>query len=302
VSHLSEEALWASGLAARLRLLQANLADDSPALRQQSLRDIIQQHLDELTPSKRRGYLEALQDRFPAWQASQPAAPQPCAEPTVDTPEAALSRFLEMVPTLSPEAKAAMSRKLQAAGFAASQGSGALPELSPEVQKRLGLLPGQQVNPERAVKLLTGLSEMVLALDQLVWTLWKQLNPKSNYRKEGDFAKSIGPFLAGDPEVPTALVAQPLDRTRKLIAALLGALGRGGANFAAKHAARFRPDAIEDLAKLERTFMQSVEVTAWKKYRELFKEYCDEAAIDNDVQQAIAKVAEGLLGAGRGGT
>lgn len=303
MSHLSEEALWASGLAARLRLLQANLADDSPAMRQQSLRDVIQQHLDELTPSKRRIHLEALNQRFPSWAIPQAREVPSSAESVPDTPESALSRLLDIVPTLSPDAKAAMSRKLQAAGFSVSQGNGVggLPELPPEVQKKLGLGPGQQINADRALKLLTGLTEMVLALDQLVWTLWKQLNPKSNYRKEGDFAKSLGPYLSGDPEVPTAILAQPLDRTRKLIAALLGAVGRGGANFASRHVARFGPDAIEDLAKLERTFMQSVEVTAWKKYRELFKEYCAEAAVENDVQQAIAKVAEGLLqGPGRG--
>jgi hypothetical protein len=302
VSHLSEEALWASGLAARLRLLQADLADDSPAARQQCLRDLIQDHLKELTPSKRQLHLETLRGRFPSWQASQ-AAPAPAEQaPAIDTPEEALGKLLEMAGTLSPEAKAAMSRRLQAAGFAVSQGGGALPELAPEVQKKLGIGPGQQLNPERTIKLLTGLSEMVLALDQLVWTLWRQLNPKSTYRKEGDFAKSIGPYLTGDPEVATAVVAQPLDRTRKLIAAVLGAIGRGGANFASKHVARFGPDAIEDLAKMERSFMQSVEVTAWKKYRELFKEYCAEAAVESDVQQAIAKVAEGLLqGPGRGG-
>jgi hypothetical protein len=304
VSHLSEEALWASGLAARLRLLQADLADDSPAARHQCLRDMIQDHLKELTPSKRQLHLEALRGRFPSWQASQaaPAATAPVTT-TIDTPEEALAKLLEMAGSLSPEARASMSRRLQAAGFSMAQGGGALPELAPEVQKKLGLGPGQQLNPERTVKLLTGLSEMVLALDQLVWTLWRQLNPKSTYRKENDFGKSIGPYLSGDPEVATALVAQPLDRTRKLIAAVLGAIGRGGANFASKHVARFGPDAIEDLAKLERSFMQSVEVTAWKKYRELFKEYCAEAAVENDVQQAIAKVAEGLLqGPGRGGS
>jgi hypothetical protein len=302
LSHLSEEALWASGLAARLRLLQANLADDSPVTRQQCLRDLIQQHVTELTPSKRRAHLDALRDRFPAWQAAQAAPPATAEAAAPETPESALNRLLEMAGGLSPDARAAMSRRLHAAGFAISQGGGGLPDLSPEMQKKFGLAAGQQLNSERALKLLTGLTEMVLALDQLVWTLWKQLNPKSNFRKEGDFAKSLGPFLSGDPEVPTALVAQPLDRTRKLIAALLGAVGRGGANFAAKHVARFGPDAIEDLAKLERTFMQSVEVTAWKKYRELFKEYCAEAAVENDVQQAIAKVAEGLLqGPGRGG-
>jgi hypothetical protein len=301
VSHLSEEALWASGLAARLRLLQADLADDSPATRQQCLRDLIQDHLKELTPSKKPRHLEALRVRFPSWQAS--SAPPPAAASAPASPEDALATLLELAGTLSPEAKAAMSRRLQAAGFSVSQGGGSLPELAPEVQKKLGLAPGQQLNPDRTIKLLTGLSEMVLALDQLVWTLWRQLNPKSTYRKEGDFGKSIGPYLSGDPEVATALVAQPLDRTRKLIAAVLGAIGRGGANFASKHVARFGPDAIEDLAKLERSFMQSVEVTAWKKYRELFKEYCAEAAVENDVQQAIAKVAEGLLqGPGRGGS
>jgi len=302
VSHLSEEALWASGLAARLRLLQADLADDPPAARQQCFRDVIQDHLKELTPSKRQLHLEALRSRFPSWQQTSPAAPV-AATPAPETAEDVLAKLLQLAGTLPPEARAAMSRRLQAAGFSVAQGGGALPELAPDVQKKLGLGPGQQLNPDRTIKLLTGLSEMVLALDQLVWTLWRQLNPKSTYRKEGDFGKSIGPYLSGDPEVATALVAQPLDRTRKLIAAVLGAIGRGGANFASKHVARFGPDAIEDLAKMERSFMQSVEVTAWKKYRELFKEYCAEAAVENDVQQAIAKVAEGLLqGPGRGGS
>jgi hypothetical protein len=304
VSHLTEEALWASSLAAQIKLLQANLADDSPATRHQCLRDEIQRHVDQLTPTKRRGHLEALQSRFPSWQGTHaaPTTTAAAAAPSIDTPEDALSRFLELASGLKPEDKAAISRKLHAAGFLAAQGNGALPELSPEMQKTLGLAPGQPINAERAIKLLTGLAEMVLALDHLVWTLWKQFNPKSSFRKEREFSKLIGPFLGGDPEVPTALVAQPLERTRKLMAAILGALGRGGANFAAKHVARFSPDAIEDLAKLERKFTQSVEAAAWKKYQELFKEYCDEAALDNDVQQAIAKVAESLVqGPGRGG-
>src|SRR5437016_5732346 len=33
-SYLSEEALWAGGLASRLRLIQANFADDSSSIRQ----------------------------------------------------------------------------------------------------------------------------------------------------------------------------------------------------------------------------------------------------------------------------
>src|SRR4029079_16303280 len=95
--------------------------------------------------------------------------------------------------------------------------------------------------------------------------------------------------------ISTPVIADPLDKTRALIAALLGAVGRGAANFAAKHVARLGPEAIEDLAKLERSFMQSLEVTSWKKYRELFKEYCNETALEAEIEQAILKVAETLV-------
>ncbi len=41
--------------------------------------------------------------------------------------------------------------------------------------------------------------------------------------------------------------------------------------------------------------MQSLEVTSWKKYRELFKEYCNETALEAEIEQAILKVAETLV-------
>jgi hypothetical protein len=296
LSHLTEEALWAGNLASRLRLVQANFADDSAATRHDYLHEEIERAIKDITPSKRRAHLEALRDRFPSWQGSQPSTAQLPIPAPVETPEDILSRLLDVSTTLSPEAKAAFSRKLQAAGFTINQGGGGgLPELSPEVQKKLGLAAGQQVNPERAIKLLVGLADMVLALDQLVWTLWKQRNAKSGLRKDRDVAKLIGPYLSGDTEVSTPVIADPLDKTRALIAALLGAVGRGAANFAAKHVARIGPDAIEDLAKLERSFMQSLEVTSWKKYRELFKEYCAEATLETEIEQAILKVAESLV-------
>ncbi len=296
-SHLTEEALWATSLATRLRLLQVNFADDSPATRHDYLHEEIQRAVKDITPGKRRAHLEALRERFPSWQGSQrsPAVAGPIPAP-VETPEEALDKLLELSGTLTPEAKAAFSRRLQAAGFTINQGGGGgLPEVSPEVQKKLGLAPGQQLHPERTIKLLVGLAEMVLALDQLVWTLWKQRNAKSGLRKDRDVAKLIGPYLSGDTEVSTPVIADPLDKTRALIAALLGAVGRGAANFAAKHVARIGPEAIEDLAKLERSFMQSLEVTSWKKYRELFKEYCAEATLETEIEQAIFKVAESLV-------
>src|SRR5258705_1985960 len=177
-SHLTEEALWATSPATRLRLLQVNFADDSPATRHDYLHEEVQRAVKDITPGNRRAHLEALRERFPSWQGSQrsPAVAGPIPAP-VETPEEALDKLLELSGTLTPEAKAAFSRRLQAAGFTINQGGGGgLPEVSPEVQKKHGLAPGQQLHPERTIKLLVGLAEMVLALDQLVWTLWKPRN------------------------------------------------------------------------------------------------------------------------------
>src|SRR6266705_3536082 len=72
-SYLSEESLWASGLASRLRLIQTNFADDSPATRQNYIAEEIDRALKAVVPSKRKSYLGALAERFPAWQAGPPA-------------------------------------------------------------------------------------------------------------------------------------------------------------------------------------------------------------------------------------
>src|SRR6185436_18048915 len=78
-SYLTEEALWASGLASRLKMLQANFADDTPATRQTYITEEIDRAIKGVVPAKRKLYLQALAERFPAWQAAQgaPVAPPP---------------------------------------------------------------------------------------------------------------------------------------------------------------------------------------------------------------------------------
>src|SRR5438445_464410 len=121
-SHLSEEAQWASGLAARLRLIQANFADDPPSQRQGVITEEI----------------------------------------------------------------------------------------------------------ERALKLLWITTELTLAFDQLAWALWRQLAPRSAIRREGDFHRLAGPFLAGDADVSPSQVKQLVEKTRRLMSAMLNAVGRAG--------------------------------------------------------------------------
>ena len=58
-SYLTEEAMWASGLASRLKLLQANFADDAPATRQNYITEEIDRALKSVVPARRKLHLQA---------------------------------------------------------------------------------------------------------------------------------------------------------------------------------------------------------------------------------------------------
>jgi hypothetical protein len=297
-SYLSEEALWANGLASRLRLVQANFADDQASSRHNFIAEELERALKDVVPSKRKAYLNALAEKFPAWQqtgAAQLPVILPPAMTSEDTPDTLLQKLLAASAQLTPETRTEFAKKLQQAGLAVTQTGGALPELPPELQRKLGLSAGQQLDPERVLKMLVAMTEFSLALDQLVWALWRQMAPKSNIRKEIEFNKLAGPYLGGDPEVSTQLLIQPLERTRKLIAGLLGALGRAGSIYAKKHVARFAPEVIEDWAKMEKKWSESLEQVCWRKYVQHAKDHATEPAIENELQEAITKTAESLI-------
>jgi hypothetical protein len=295
-SHLSEESLWASGLASRLRLIQANFADDPASVRHGYITEEIERALKDISPTKRKAYLEALAERFPAWEGVRSA-------PTSDdkagaaplTAEELVARLLQLAPTLSPEARAAFANQLHAAGLSIKESADAFLQLPPELQKKLGLASGKPLHLERAVKVLIITTELALALDQLAWALWKQLAPRSTIRKESDFQRLAGSYLAGDAEVSGAQLMQPVEKTRRLIAGLLGAVGRAGSAYAKKYASQLSPEVIEDWAKMEKKFTESLEAACWRKFVQHAKEHASEPAIEHEIQEAIAKAAENLI-------
>ncbi len=295
-SHLTEEAAWAGGLASRLRLIQANFADDPPATRQEYIAEEIDRALKGVVPSKKKIYLATLGEKFPSWEGTRsPPASDDMAGPAPLTIEELLARLMEAAPRLSPEARVDFAKKLQTVGLGIKESADAFLELPPDLQKKLAIPPGKPLSLERAVKLLAASTDLAVALDQLVWALWKQIAPRSNIRKESDFARLAGQYLGGDPEVSTQQLTQPLEKTRRLIAGLLGAVGRAGANFSKKHVARFAPEAIQDLAEMEKKMLESREQACWRKYVQLAKEHGSEPAIENEIQEAIAKAAENLI-------
>jgi len=295
-SYLSEEALWASGLASRLRLIQANFADDPSSVRHGYITEEIERALKPVSPTRRKIYLDSLAERFPAWDGVR-SAPRSDAKVGAAplTAEELVARLIELAPALSPEARTAFAGQLQAAGLSIKESASAFLELPPELQKKLGLSPGKPLQLERAVKLLVIAADFVLALDQLAWAVWKQLAPKTAIRKEAEFGRLAGSYLGGDTEVSTAQLAQPVEKTRRLIAGLLGAVGRAGSTYAKKYAAHLSPEVIEDWAKMEKKWNESIEAACWRKFVTQAAEHGSEPAIEREIQEAIAKAAENLI-------
>ena len=294
-AQFGEASLWASALAARLRVLQANFADDDPGARRDFITQEIERALKGCVPEKRRALLGALADRFPCWQGSAPPVAQVGAAPVESaTPAALLEKWLAAVPSLPAEEKAAVIARLGAAGLVAERSGGAL-EMAPELRKRLALDGNPSLDPDRVGKSLAMLLDMVLTLDQLVWTLWKQLAPKSPVRKEGELARLAGDYLVGSSEVSQTQLLQTCERTRKLVAGLLGAIGRAGTAYARERVQLFDPVAIETDARAEKKWNESVEFACWRKYVQLCREYGAEPVIEKGIQAAIAKTAENLI-------
>lgn len=286
-SHLNEEASWAATVAHRLRLVQANCVEEPPVARLEFLSEEIERALKDLTPSKRKASLQALAELFPAWNVA--ALPDQAvttrAELIEDTPEARLESLLRAAPDLAPEQRNAFAQKLKQAGFAVEQNKAGPVEPPAELVKLLNLPPGQPLDTERAIKLLSELTQLFLTLDQSFWKVLTQILPRPGVR--GDLKSLAGKYLLGDAEVATPQVKQSLDQSRTLIAGLLIAMGSVGLKYAKKHEEHFSPDEIRVQAELARGFKQ-FDAKCWERYLQLYSEFGNQTTIGKEIQDALA--------------
>jgi hypothetical protein len=306
------DAVWAAHLSARLRALQTSFADDAPDQRQRYLAEEIGQALQEIAPGERATHLQALAERFPVWDEAPAAACGVAAQVVEDSPESLVRQLIARSSELSEPGRAALARQLAAAGFEvrSSQISTVqtapmdFGDIPPELQKRLGIEPGQTLDGTHVLRLVASLCEFMVTLDHLAWSVWKSLAPKSTVRRipgpAGDFRKIAAPYLLGDNEVSTAQINLAVDKTRQLIAGLLAAIGSTGETFARQFLSRFSPVAIKAAADAEAGFFLGPEQKCWRRYMALFNETSG-VAVEQEISKIVAKYTESLInGAGTG--
>lgn len=290
---------WAQQLAAKLRLLHADLAGVGQEQRGGFLQEEIQRALEGIVPERRKAYMEALAPYFPQGENLSPAAvPQVSeSEPTL-TPEELLAHLVRIAPLLPKRKLESFSLELQKAGYLPLETT-ALIDAPPEDLR--GLFPmeeGRQVDLQRLYRMVHILGEFYLSLDKLTWNIWRALAPKSTFRKENsslnDVSKLGARYLTGDSEVSAEQLKQLTGRLRQLLAGVLTAIGPAGRSFAQKHLARFSPDAIRDTVNQEAGFFSNLEQKCWRKYNELNQELSDDG-IEAELKESIARYTENLI-------
>jgi hypothetical protein len=295
----SEVSSWAVKVAARLWMLQTSFADDPPQTRREYLVEEIERSLKEVAESRREEYLAALMDRFPGperFEFGSAAAPPPQTEAPKRTPLQLVQELIAQIPQLPSETRVVIAQRLQAAGLLIPQSKGT--ELPAELIGKIGMTPDEPVDEERLAKVFAALFDMVVMLDHLIWSVWKNIAPKSALRRDTDTAnlrRTIGRCLAGDREVATLQVTQILDKTRHLTAGLLSAIGPAGETYARQHLEKFAPEKIRtSIESKSPGFLGNIEQKCWRRYLELAGDLSG-PVVEKQMVDAIVSYTEALF-------
>ncbi|MCC6661566.1 MAG: hypothetical protein IT437_11850 [Phycisphaerales bacterium] len=292
----------AAALANRLRLVQLDFADEGDGTRRGQLEEEVERALSAVTPDQREPFLQRLGEMFPSWDANVTVAPRAeaaAARSGIDEKELRNASFLverlaELAPQLGEEERAAIAARLARVGLALPGGGEGIPEPAAEkLRQRLSIPPATALNAGRTAELTTLLAELALSLDQIVWSTWRAIAPRSDFKKESDLGKNLHRFVSGDQDTARGQVKVDLERVRKLTAALIASVGQAGRQFSQQHFQRFGVEAIRNTARPKKV-MEHDSIRMWEKYAELAGAM-DAGSLERELMGAIAKYVEDLV-------
>lgn len=296
------QALAPDALAARLRAMQVDLADEPAETRRGYLADEIDSALAALVPEERTAYLEKLKDRFPAWDAVEyrvgggEGKSAPLAdEDQLNDPFFLVERLARLGAGLEESKRRALTEQLARASVLVLDSDRPWTEGSEERLTKAAPIPeGSKVDPTRVADALASVAAVCHSLDQLGWSTWKQIAPKSPMRRRAPIRETIGGFLATDQRASQPQLEEDLERLRKLVAGLVSAMSRVGPIVYEMMSAQ-SPEKIEQLSKLEKRWHEGAETACWRKYQEIAGNL-DEASVEAKVLEAVSAYAESLIG------
>jgi hypothetical protein len=283
-------------------MLQVDFADHPDAVRKEYLVEEIKRATDAVSPEQRRSFLEQLQEKFPAWDMTDVSAP--VGTSAVDAAELndwtfLVDRLTALAKDMSPQARQTAIDRLTEAGLGATGKTGWPPQLNSTIKTKLQMGAAEELQPIKAGELLDMLVEFSAGLDLLAWNTWKTVAPQSSTRRKNPLQKLMGRFAAGDAEFPRSVVLQEVGALRKLIAAIISAVGQVGRKFAEDYVVKYSPAQIEDLVKAQGGMFGNQKAKCWEKYVQMSASL-DANGIEHEIMASVADYAEALMrGIGR---
>jgi len=293
----------------RLRMVQMDFSDQGAEIRREYLSEEVERAVGSVVPEQRHQFLEELMEHFPSWDARvevQLRSDESTERSATDArelqdPNFLVARLIDVAKDL-PEGERKVLVERLAEGGLASISQGAWPEeAEQDMRQNLRLPPDRPLDPTRTVEAVGLLADFGLRLDQLVWGGWHQIAPRSKIRRDKPLQQTFKAFVTGDQDVPRGQVSGDIENLRRLIASLVAAIGQTGRQFGAKLVSRLSPHVIEEVVAMEGGgFWVGKEAKYWNKYVELAAEIMNEPAIEAEIMETIAHIAESLMkGTGR---
>jgi hypothetical protein len=281
-------AAQADDVANRLRLRQAEFADDSPEVRAQFIEEEIRSSMQGRGPTERAALLQALLQRFPEFGGvtpTEPDRPEPKAtDDLADQDPVALAEELAATsPKLTAEAKSAVMERLRAAGFVEA---GAI-EVPEKLAKLLNLKANEAVEAGRLMQALVLFTEVLTRLDDAVWIPWGQIAPDSDIQRGAVLRTALARYLRGE----STDVAKHAGNMMKLAAALMTALTRVGRALFDEQFGALLPDKIEEE---HGGGMMGGASKCWKQYKTM-AESLNAPAFEAEFYKKIEAIVRGLL-------
>ena len=297
INFTPEEHAWASKSAMRLRFVQADFADRPAEERRSFLEDEVQRALKDIAPDRRPRYAQALAEHFPTGFINSQSVD---ATPSENSPEALIEALVKIAPKLPKSLLADFGLRLQEAGYMEIKSTTLMDAPPDDLLKSIPLDPLQSVDLQRLYRTLAIFAEYYIGLETIIWRTWQEIAPTSPVRRDqtsmGDVKKVSARYLHGDSEVSSEQLRQIVERTRKVMGGLLGAIPAGGAAFLERFLSDFAPEKITALAKMDKSLSWgSEDAKSWNKYKKMAEDQKGQV-FEEKMYEAIARKAEALMG------
>ena len=292
----AQAGLWAEELARRLTYLQASLAEETVETRETRLGEEIAKALQAVQGNKRREYLDALAERFPTWQMATVSFDSAGATPTPQTPDELVTALCAIAAQLTPERRSSISARLAKVGLVKETGRVIDGDALLEIQNRLKLAPGDNIDPQRLGRLFALLADMVSTLDQLGWNIWRTIAPRSGLRRDNmvpELRVLLRRSLIGESEASSTQVFLQIEKTRQLVSAMIASLDAVGRGFAQEFQLHYSPEAIRETVRAEGKpgLFDNPEARAWQRYTERTGQL-SAAAIETEIREHLIRLTE----------